>query len=301
MTSQLVRVVLGAGLAALVMLRGPVGALAQPAPKPAPSAAEKEAAKKLVDDGIAAQNAKDYDKAIDLYQKAFQLIPHPILLYNIGLAHKLAGRPARAVSFFERYLKLEPNGDKAADVRADLAALKAAAAAQPAEPEGPPEPEATVTAPPEPRPDASQPEDPPVKVLVRNDVHRAETGEHPGRSLRIAGLALAGAGLASAALGGYFGLRVGQIEDDARDEIDRALANGDPPPSMEVLQQKYGKDGDAAERNQFIAYGIAGTLVIGGAVTYYLGYRKDRSAPTTALVPVVRPDFAGLAFSGRLR
>lgn len=300
MASQLIRVVLGAGLAALVMLRGPAGALAQPAPKPAPSAAEKEAAKKLVDDGIAAQNAKDYDKAIDLYQKAFQLIPHPILLYNIGLAHKLAGRPARAVSFFERYLALEPNGDKAADVRADLAALKAAAAAQPAEP-GPPEPEATGTAPPAPGPQTAQPEvAPPVKEPVRDEIHRAGTVEHPGRNLRIAGLALAGAGLASAALGGYFGLRVGQLEDDARDEINRAMVNGEPPPSMEMLQQKYGKDGDAAERNQFIAYGIAGTLVIGGAVTYYLGYRKDPSAPTTALVPVIRPDFAGLAFSGRL-
>src|SRR5690349_8703282 len=120
MASQLIRVVLGAGLAALVMLRGPAGALAQPAPKPTPTAAQKAAARKLVDEGIAAQDAKDYDKAIDLYKQAFQIISHPILLYNVGLAHKLAGRPALAVTFFERYLALEPSGDKAADARADL-------------------------------------------------------------------------------------------------------------------------------------------------------------------------------------
>src|SRR5262249_38179630 len=156
-----VRVVLGTGLAAAVMLRGPAGALAQPAPKAAPSAADKEAAKKLVDDGIAGQNAKDYDKAIELYQKAYQPIPHPIWLYSIGLAPKPAGRPDGAATFFERSLEREPDGDKAADARADLAAFKAAAAAKPVEPDAAP------TAPPA-KPDGA-------------DAPRAETADHPGR------------------------------------------------------------------------------------------------------------------------
>src|SRR5690606_26089296 len=85
-------------------------------------------ASKLVEEGIAAQDAKDYDRAVDLYMRAYSLVSHPILLFNIGQAHRLAGRPERATPLYERYLAIEPDGEQAATARAFLAEAQGAPA-----------------------------------------------------------------------------------------------------------------------------------------------------------------------------
>lgn len=122
-------VVLGAGVAAALVLHGPATADAQSgAQAQAPSHTDRQAAKEFVDKGIAAQNAKDYDKAIEFYNKASALIPHPILLFNIGQAHRLAGRPDRAAPFYERYLANDPNGSESTVAREILAAFYYSAA-----------------------------------------------------------------------------------------------------------------------------------------------------------------------------
>jgi len=83
-------------------------------PKPAPvDPAKAKTAKQYVDAGLAAQNTKDYDTAISLYQKAYDLVPHPVLLFNIGQAHRLAGHDPEAKSFYERYLQADPTGPQA--------------------------------------------------------------------------------------------------------------------------------------------------------------------------------------------
>jgi tetratricopeptide (TPR) repeat protein len=316
MGSLLFRVVLGAGVAAAVMLRGPAIVEAQPGPQAtAPSAADKQAAKKLVDDGIAAMDAKDYDKAIELYQKAFVLVAHPLLIFNVGQAHRLSGRLQQAAQFYERYLQLDPNGNEAAAARAHLATIKAAGATKPVEASKPagtgreeptkstesPDPAgAAPSAPAQESQRAPAPEVAAVRALEPEEPRRVDTVASPGRTLRITGLVLGGVGLASLAVGGYFGLRVRNLEADARDEVTRAMNQGEPPPTQDLLQEKYGKDGDAAERNQFISYGIAGGMLVGGAVIYWLGYRKARLGSTTAWAPVINAGFAGIAVSGSI-
>jgi hypothetical protein len=54
------------------------------------------------------------------------------------------------------------------------------------------------------------------------------------------------------------------------------------------------------QRRQDIAYIVGGGLIVGGAVTYWLGSRKDRAAEATAWAPVVGPGFTGIALSGSL-
>lgn len=299
MGSLLSRLVLGAGVAAAVMLGDPATASAQPAGTGgAPvTDAQKKTAKQLVDQAIAAQNAGDYDKAIELYRQAFAIVPHPILMFNVGQAHRLAGRPAQAAQFYERYLTLDPNGKEVATARAHLAAIKAsgvtippggtgdiggagdtgepaAAATDPAKQAAPPTTGAV--APPEPAP-------------VQEEPLRTDAVARPGRGLRITGLVLGGAGLVSLAIGGYYSTRVLALEDDAR----RAAAFQD----MRELEA-IGEAGEAAQLRQDISYLLAGGLIVGGAVTYYLGHRQGRATPTTALAPVVRPDFAGFVLSG---
>src|SRR5262245_40889355 len=69
-------------LGALVMIAG--AAQAQPA-----NAKLRAVAKSYVDAGLAAQSAGDYDTAITFYVKAYDLVPHPTLLFNIAQAHRL--------------------------------------------------------------------------------------------------------------------------------------------------------------------------------------------------------------------
>src|ERR1041384_2466762 len=86
----------------------PSVAQAQPAPT---SAAEKtQAAKQYVDAGLAAQNAGDYDAALGFYQKAYALVPHPVLLFDMAQAQRLAGRIEQALALYARYLDADPNG-----------------------------------------------------------------------------------------------------------------------------------------------------------------------------------------------
>jgi tetratricopeptide (TPR) repeat protein len=308
MTTLLARVALGAGVAAALTFLGPAIAEAQPGPgTPPPTAAQMDAARKLVNDGIAAQNAKDYDKAIELYKKAYAIVPHPILMFNIGQAHRLAGRHDQAVPFYERYLALEPGGAEAPAARAALAEIKAAPKpaepGKPAEPPKPPEPPkpAEPGARPAPPPSVSQgapppaagPTTPSMPVPGPDGTNRTDTVGSPGRTLRLTGLVLGGVGLASAAAGIYFTTRVRHWESEAEDRAMMGATNDE-------LEAEFGDKGRAAERNQFIGYAIGGALVVGGAVTYWLGLRKDQAASTTAWAPVVGPGFTGIAISGSL-
>lgn len=104
-------------------------------------------AKVLVEAADQAKAAKQYDKAIGLYQQAYRLEPVPILIFRVGQTHGLAGRTDQAARFYERYLTLDPDGSEAAAARELLTRLgrpipKPAPAIEPgggaAEPDGDP-------------------------------------------------------------------------------------------------------------------------------------------------------------------
>lgn len=62
-----------------------------------PSEAKKRKAKRFVDAGLVHHEQGEYEEAIRWFRKAYELIPHPQLLYNIGLAHRMAGRRQSAL------------------------------------------------------------------------------------------------------------------------------------------------------------------------------------------------------------
>jgi len=285
MASLLSRVVLGAGLAAAVTCWGPSLAGAQPADKPlGPSENDKQVAKQLTKSGIAAQDAGDYDRAIVLYKRAYARAPHPVLLANIALAHRLAGHNDEALTYYERYLAADPNGSEAAPSRVAVKELKDAGATSKPDLDKAP----TVTEEPDPEPEA------PIQTPAPEPAHPADTAGNPGGSLRLTGIVLGGAGIATLALGGYFGLRVRSLQADARDAADGGI-------TQQMLEDMYKADGEAAERNQFICLGVGAALLVGGAVTYWLGHRQGRDTPTTAWTPLVGGGFAGIALTGSLR
>jgi tetratricopeptide (TPR) repeat protein len=104
-------------------------ALADPA-DPARDPAAVKLAKQYVDAGLAAQDAHDYDTAITLYSRAHELVPHPLLIFNLAQAHRLAGHADKALALYRRYLAEDPEGIQAAIARSFVAALGERAAAK---------------------------------------------------------------------------------------------------------------------------------------------------------------------------
>ncbi len=73
-----------------------------------PAAAQSEAARtearERFDRGLRLFNQNDNEGAIAEFERAFELAPHPMVLYNLGLVLAAAARPVDAVEVFDRLL-----------------------------------------------------------------------------------------------------------------------------------------------------------------------------------------------------
>jgi len=125
-------------------------------------------------------------------------------------------------------------------------------------------------------------------------VTRRVEPEHPGRTLRIASMATAGAGLVAIAVGIKYGLDARRISND--------LSNHDEGQwsEAELKSQAVGK---RAEKRMFIGTGLGAAFIAGGAVLYYLGHseraRAEASEPGVSAAPMVSGDTLGVALDGR--
>lgn len=134
MHSLLSRVSLGAAVALVLVLRSSnAGAQSASAAPTSTDANQQERASKLTDDAIAAEATGNYLTAITFYKQAYQLIPHPLLEFNIGQDYMLVGNFEEAEKFFRRYLQFDPDGPGASTARKFLASRPA----QPPEPAPP--------------------------------------------------------------------------------------------------------------------------------------------------------------------
>lgn len=285
-------------------------AVAQPV-----SSAKKQLAKQYVQAGLAAQKARDYDAALVFYGKAYEAVPHPILIFNMAQAHRLAGRLAEALDHYRRYLAADPKGSEAQTAREFATALAAQLAAQqqtaPQPPIASPSPQAsteTQQPPPSQITDQTKIEDEQRKAaeaskatapsapvssstIAKLELARAPspppvTAESRGRGLRLAGLFTAGAGVVGLGAGVAFQLRAGSLSDELSEP-------GAPYDRGKV------RDGESAERNMTLAYAAGGVLVVGGAALYLLGRRAG--SERFAVTPTVSAQGGGLAVTGSWR
>jgi PEGA domain len=85
-------------------------------------------AREHFDRGLRLFNQQDNEGALAEFQRAYELVPHPMVLYNLGLVLSAAGRPIQAVDAFDKLLA-NPTGldavriGRAKDERARQAAL----------------------------------------------------------------------------------------------------------------------------------------------------------------------------------
>ncbi len=100
-----------------------------------------------------------FDKAIDAWQRGYQLKNDPGFLYNIGQAYRTMGDPEKAIFFYKRYLINAPKAKNRTEVEEKIDALQKQIDERQAPPSGlappvapPVEPPAAAPAPPAPVP-----------------------------------------------------------------------------------------------------------------------------------------------------
>jgi tetratricopeptide (TPR) repeat protein len=254
---------------------------------------KKKLASQYVDAGLAAQDAGDYDSAVEFYQKAYAVVPHPVLIYNIAQAHRLGGHLEAALADYQQYLAADPNGPKVKEATAFVTQLQPlveaekakaaeeAAAAEQARLAEEARLAAEAAAKKKAEEDASA-KLPPPEPEPEPEPHHASGGLG---TKRIAAIGLGGAGVLGVVGGVVFGLKAKSISDG----LSQTGAVYDP---AEISR------GEAANRNMFICYGVGGALLVAGAVLFVIGAPQAESADGVTLAPVIGADLTGFAVSG---
>jgi tetratricopeptide (TPR) repeat protein len=219
--------------------------------EPEPAAVER--AKTHFNHAKAYQASGEFARAADEYKAAYELDPHPEMLFNVGQAFMLAGAKREALDYFKRYLDDQPDGSGADEARRHVARLTAETdegLAHRPEPMRPttarlPPDAATPIAP------APMPADRPAESDLR-------------RNLRLGGAAAAGVGVLALGLGVKLGF-------DASADANRITTHVGAWTDADRATYEAGQ---TANRNMGIAYAVGGGLVAAGATMYWLGARR---------------------------
>lgn len=101
--------------------------------------------------GMAHYHLEEYDAAIEEWERGFRAKPAPEFLYNIAQAYRLSKRPDKALSFYQKYLRVSPEAKNREEVEHQMAALQEVLDKQRKSAESPPQgplPATGVTTPP---------------------------------------------------------------------------------------------------------------------------------------------------------
>jgi tetratricopeptide (TPR) repeat protein len=253
----------------------PLVAHAQPR---TPSAADKQAAVQHWEKARSAYSFGNYDIAIAEYQAAFDLTGAPEYVFNIAQTQRAKGDKPAAVASYKRYLELDPSGDGAASARQHVEALEAelnrdleataARARAQAEAEAKRKHEAAAAAEAA-RRDAAE--------VARKRVADAEIARRrtTARTVRLAGLATAGAGVVTLGASAYFGMRARSLSNDA------SAVSGQ---WTEAAQQTV-DDARSAERMMYVLLAVGGGVAITGGILYAVGARSIEAPTRVGVIP----------------
>lgn len=242
----------------------------------------KKAARAHYERGRAHHERREYEQAVREYQRAYELHPSPGLLFNIAQAYLLAGERERALEHYRAYLREEPEGKVSELARQRIETIEGELAAESLE--APPIDERPIA--------EGQPEDDPSfadeEPAAMPPLHPARAGS-PGRGLRLAGLGVAGLGLVGVGLGVKFGLDASAAQD---------RIEGQPAGTPWTFDDVYA-EGQAANRNMWISYGVGGAALIAGTAMYFIGRSAGNAAERElAIVPVWDRSGSGLVLVG---
>jgi hypothetical protein len=216
----------------------------------------------------------DYQKGVDLLSDLFLDTRDPTHIFNQGRCFQQNNRFEDAVGRFREYLRkataITPQ-DRADTERYIEECQKLLRGSQiQSSPTVPP----TDSSPPPLAP--SPPSVPAASTTVASN--------DTGKGLRMAGVAVVVAGIASVGTAIYYYTR-------ARDMSDKVSTSAQPT----LSDQQAGKD---AETMQWIFYSIGGAAVAGGTVLYLVGNSASRRGSVASVAPILGPNLVGLAAQG---
>jgi tetratricopeptide (TPR) repeat protein len=223
-----------------------------------------------------------FPEAIEEFEKAYDLKPEPIFLYNIAQSHRQNKNPERALFFYRRYLEAEPQAKNRAEIEKRMQEMQALLAEEKERAATPPisPPPVAPTPPPAPVVVTPSPVQPPPPVAPPE-----AASTNPGRGLRIAGIAVGCVGLAGIGTGIIFGVHSNTLYNEAR-------------------QGTYDKTKDDSSKTfqtlEWVSLGVGGAAVATGIVLYIIGATATDPDRTVSLVPLLAPGMRGIALSGRL-
>ena len=82
-----------------------------------------EKARLHFESGMAHFNLEEWDLAIREWEDGYRLKPVTEFLYNIAQAYRKSNRAEKALTFYQRYLRLEPNAPNRGEVEKHIASL----------------------------------------------------------------------------------------------------------------------------------------------------------------------------------
>jgi tetratricopeptide (TPR) repeat protein len=97
------------------------GPSARPA---APSQAARAAARRQFERGSSLYREGRYPEAAEAFEAAYQSVPNPVVLYNLGQCYERMGQLERAVGAYQGYLREVPGAEDRGAVQATVASLE---------------------------------------------------------------------------------------------------------------------------------------------------------------------------------
>jgi tetratricopeptide (TPR) repeat protein len=217
----------------------------------------------------------DYAKGVAILSDLFLDSKSPTYIFNQGRCYEQSERYQEAIGRFREYLRM-PGSEDEALAQKHIAECEALDAKR-----NPPVVAVPVVAQPaaQPAPAVSATNAPPEGVVVRPQQQSSSSGS----GLRVAGVVLAGVGVAALATGIVLNVKA------------NSLATSIEPPhaydrSKESTRQSY-------ETFGWVGYGIGAAAIVTGGVLYGVGWSKG-SNDSVALVPAIGPRLAGAALRG---
>jgi tetratricopeptide (TPR) repeat protein len=215
--------------------------------------ARKATALEKFEAGKTAYRLGDYDGAIREWTEAYKLKTDPVFLFNIAQAYREKKEFEKAITFYNNYLKEEPNAPNRATVEKRIAEMKEALEKQQQASDRPP---SGPLRPGERPPYAPEAED--------------RGARSPGRPLKLGGIVAGSAGAALIVTGLIFGI----MSNSDKSDIESAIRMGQPW-SQDLADKESSGKTKATIANVTLGLGLVG--VVGGGVLYYFGWRKDRA------------------------
>ena len=221
-----------------------------------------------------------FPEAIEEFEKAYDIKPEPLFLFNIAQAHRQNGNLQRAIFFYRRYLDADPKTKDRADIEKRIKDAESQLAAEKERSLSP--------AAPAPQPAPA----PPTVVVMQAPAPAPQTTPapapksegKPGRGLIIAGIVTGGVGVLAIGGGVFSGVHASSLYDEA-------------------YQGQYDSSKEQSSKTfrtlEWVSFVVGGAAVATGTILIIVGATSKGESSTVALAPLLAPGVGGASVFGR--